>query len=122
MIRTLIPALCLVFATAASAEPTPRAQTAAQTRNAVIPFSSHGGVTRWRADGPGAILLQSRGGRWYRGEFRGACPEVRASEAVGYTTNAGGAIDIHSKLFIRDRVCRLRSLTEAANPLKTRTG
>lgn len=107
---------CLAFAGVAQAETAPQVDA---PRNVAIPFAANGGISSWRSGGPGAILLQSRGGRWYRGEFRGACPEVRASETVGFSTGPGGVLDHFSKIYVRDRVCRLKSLTLTDDPRKT---
>lgn len=117
MNRLLVAGACLAFAGVAQAEPAPVAADAA-AKNVAIPFADNGGISRWRPGGPGVILLQSRGGGWYRGEFRGACPEVRASETVGFSTGPGGVLDRFSKIYVRDRVCRLRSLTRTDDPRK----
>ena len=116
MNRVLIAGACLAFAGVAQAEPAAEPQAAP---NVAIPFAANGGIQAWRPGGPGVILLQSRGGRWYRGEFRGACPEVRASETVGFSTGPGGVLDHFSKIYVRDRVCRLKSLTVTDDPRKT---
>lgn len=117
MKRVVIAGLAAAFAAgAASAE----SAVTATLPNVAIPFAANGGIKSWRSGGPDAILLEARSGRWYRGEFRGACPQVRASETVGYSTNVGGALDRFSKVYVRDRVCRLRSLTAAENPRRTR--
>jgi hypothetical protein len=75
-----------------------------------------GAIKGWRSGGEDAILIEARSGRWYRGEFLSGCPEVRASEAVGFITGPSGALDHFSTVLVRDRRCRLRTLTEAPNP------
>jgi Family of unknown function (DUF6491) len=84
--------------------------------NVAIPFVDGGAIKGWRSGGEDAILIEARSGRWYRGEFRAGCPEVRASETVAFVTSPTGVLDHFSSVLVRDRVCRLRTLTEAPNP------
>lgn len=84
--------------------------------NVDIPFVDSGAIKGWRSGGQDAILIEARSGRWYRGEFYGDCPDVRASETVAFITGPTGALDRFSRVIVRDRICRLESLTAAPNP------
>ncbi|KAF0174512.1 MAG: hypothetical protein IV086_13755 [Hyphomonadaceae bacterium] len=118
MRRALGYALCaaLVAAAGVARADTPDSTPPTPARNVAIPFVENGAIKGWRSGGEDAILIEARSGRWYRGEFRPGCPEVRASEAVAFLTSPAGVLDHFSSVLVRDRVCRLRTLTDAPNP------
>ncbi len=118
MKRALGYALCaaVVAAAGVARADAPDATATTRTANVAIPFVENGGIKGWRSGGEDAILIQARSGRWYRGEFRSGCPEVRASEAVAFLTSPAGVLDHFSSVLVRDRVCRLRTLTAAPDP------
>jgi len=125
LVHALSSALCAaLLAGAAIAEadtPAAAPQTAPPTaahevRNVAIPFIENGGLKSWRSGGEDTILIEARSGRWYRGEFRAGCPQVRASETVAFMSSPGGVLDHFSTIIVGDRRCRLRTLTDAPNP------
>jgi hypothetical protein len=110
-------AVCAALIVIAGAQADAKEQAdAGAVRNVAIPFVDSGAIKGWRSGGEDAILIETRSGRWYRGEFRAGCPEVRASETVAFLTSYAGVLDHFSSVLVRDRVCRLQSLTETSNP------
>lgn len=113
-------ALCAaLIAVAGIAHAETQATAPQEVRNVAIPFVENGGIKSWRSGGENAILIEARSGRWYRGEFRTDCPEVRASETVGFISSPAGVLDHFSSVVVSDRLCRLRTLTDAPNPRLT---
>lgn len=83
---------------------------------AEIPFANHGGIWDWRADGPGAILIKSRSGHYYRATFMAPCIELPFAQRVGFVTDARDVLDRFQSITVgRDR-CQFQTFTEIAKP------
>ncbi|MBC2779192.1 DUF6491 family protein [Parasphingopyxis marina] len=89
----------------------------AEPEQARIPFADSRGIRNWRADdGEDAILIEGRGGQWYRAEFMRRCMGLNFSNAVGFETRGAGSFDRFSVVRTRDDRCQVRSLYEIPDP------
>jgi hypothetical protein len=87
-------------------------------REVSIPFADHGGIWNWRAVGRDTLLIEARGGKWYRAKLMSPCFELPFAEAVGFKTNPTGDFDRFSSIVVRGQRCPVISLTETAPPPK----
>jgi hypothetical protein len=89
----------------------------AEPEQARIPFADSHGIRNWRAeDGEEAILIEGRGGQWYRAEFMRRCIGLNFSNAVGFETRGAGSFDRFSVVRTRDDRCHVQSLYEIPDP------
>lgn len=106
---TLVAALCVAPAFAQDALP-PAAE------EARIPFADNGGIRNWRAEPGDVLLIEARGGDWYRAEMMGPCIGLNFTETIGFETNPNGSFDRFSSVRTRDGECHVRSLTRTSDP------
>ena len=85
-------------------------------REARIPFADHGAIRNWRAESGDVLLIEARGGRWYRAELFGHCLDLRFSNAIGFESNFDGSFDRWSTIHTRNDTCRVRSLVRIPDP------
>lgn len=104
----------VLLSSAALADPVP----AKEPPQARIPFANSGGISGWQSAGRSAILLEGIGGKWYRAEVMGHCPDLDIATTIGFDTNANGDFDSFSSLIVRGRRCPISSLVETAPPAK----
>jgi hypothetical protein len=123
---TLLPVAAFAAAATPSADDPTRAQLDAKVKAAAesrgpqvsIPFANHGGIVNWRAVDRDTLLIEGRGGKWYRAELLPGCFDLPFADRVGFRSNPGGDFDRFSSVYVRGQTCRVSSLTETAPPPK----
>lgn len=114
-----LAALAAMGSAPAAAQPATDARAAELGREARIPFADHGGIRDWHAESSDVLLIEARGGRWYRAELMGHCLDLRFSTALGFETNHDGSFDRFSTIHTRNDTCHVRSLTQIPEPVES---
>jgi hypothetical protein len=81
-----------------------------------IPFVHQGGIYDWKADGTGAILIESLQHRYYRATFMAPCDQLPFTEHVGFATDALDTLDKFDSIVVGHQRCYFQTFTEIPKP------
>ena len=85
---------------------------------AEIPMANFGGIMNWKAEGTGAILIQSRHDRYYRATFMSPCYDLPYAEDIRFATGAIDTLDRFDSVIVRGHQCFFRTFEEIPKPEK----
>ncbi|MEN3950416.1 DUF6491 family protein [Iodidimonas sp. SYSU 1G8] len=75
-----------------------------------ISFANFGAIRDWKAEGSGAMIIETTSGDKYRATFMNRCSSLPYSETVGFVTSPSGSLDKFGAVLVRDQKCQIRSL------------
>lgn len=117
IIATTTLAALTALAAPTAAQSTDSGDTAeAYGREGRIAFADRNGIRDWEVEDNDTLLVESRGGDWYRAELMGPCIGLRFSNSIGFESNPDGSFDRFGKIVTENDVCALRSFVTIPDP------
>ena len=113
---TTLAALTALGAPAAAQSPESGATAETFGREGRIAFADRNGIRDWDVEDNDTLLVESRGGDWYRAELMGPCLGLRFSNSIGFESNPDGSFDRFGSIVTENDVCPLRSFVTIPDP------
>lgn len=85
-------------------------------REGRIAFADRNGIRSWRVEDNDTVLVQARGGDWYRAELMGPCLALRFSNRLGFESNPDGSFDRFGRIVTDNDICALSSFVTIRDP------
>lgn len=83
---------------------------------ASIPFTNHGSIDNWQADGRDALYVQGLGRQWYHATLMAPCQELPFANAIGFETRGTNDFDRFSTIVVRGQRCPVKSVVRSGPP------
>jgi len=105
-----------LFATPLGAAEPSVAETDAPAQQASIPFANRGGIRDWVVEDDSNLLLQDRGGQWYRARLLAPSTYLAFTSSLRFATGPSGTLETLDSVIVRGQKFPIVSLTRIDPP------